>query len=170
MLEPSVGSQNHLMKNLDISNRIANSPNRLSPGASLEFRQNLNHNSKFSTEFIRSKHSRKLSAWENRIHIKPLGSFRNVESENVFGTPNLLTTTRNPLQIREFHDKFRKRKYHCKKYSRIFPVNQKPGTVEMLKQENIDWVSKNQQSFYGSRPGISDNRHRVIHDEISQMT
>jgi hypothetical protein len=170
MLEPSVGSQKHPMKNLDITNRIANSPNRLSLEASPEFRQNMNHNSNISTEFIRSKHSRQPSAWENRIHIKPLGSFRNIESENVFQSLNLLSMTRDPLQIREFHDKSRKRKYYCNKYRRIFPVNQKPGTVEKLKQENIDWVSKNQQSFYGSQPGISDNRHRVIHDNISQMT
>jgi hypothetical protein len=39
----------------------------------------------------------------------------------------------------------------------------------MLKQENIDWVRKNQKSYSGSRLGLSDNRHRVINDDISKM-
>jgi hypothetical protein len=157
------------MKNLDISNRIGNWPSRQSPGASPEFRRNLNHNSKFLTEFVINNGSREHSAWENRIHIKPLGSFRNVESENVFGSTKMLGLNRDSIIIREYHDKSRKRKYHCSKYRRIFPIDRKSGTVEMLKQENIDWVRKNQKSYSGSRLGLSDNRHRVINDDISKM-
>lgn len=158
------------MKNLDISNRIGNSPIRQSAGASPEFRRNLNHNSKLLTEFVISNGSREPSAWEKRIHIKPLGSFRNMESENMFGSTKMLGLIRDSIEIREYHDKSRKWKYHCSKYRRIFPIDQKSGTVERLKQEKIDWVKKNQQSYSGSRLGLSDNRHRVIHDEISKMT
>jgi hypothetical protein len=168
MLDPSLGIQKHIMKNLDISNQISNSPIRQSPGASPEFRRNLNHNPKFLTDINISNGSPEPSAWENRIHIKPLGSFRNIESENVFGSTKMLGLIRDPIEIREYHDKSRKRKYHCIKYRRIFPIDQKSGTVERLKQENIDWVRKNQQSYSCSRLGLYDYRHRVIHDDISK--